>query len=101
MEQQSSFTTTEAKRFGGQCEVILSMLRDRGRISNRDLASVALKYSSRITDLRNAGHNIVCVDHDKKTGLAHYELRDEIWQTPLPVVHDHQRVDLNIEVVPK
>lgn len=63
------------QRVNPQCQAILDLLR-KGRASNYDLARVALKYSSRITDLRHAGYDVRCVEHDHATGVAWYELKE-------------------------
>ena len=63
----------EAKRLGGQCAKILERLR-HGRTSNSDLALISLKYTSRISDLRKAGHDVRCVVQNRATGLTFYEL---------------------------
>lgn len=63
----------ETIRLSRQCQKILAELR-RGPMSNRDLAHIALKYTSRISDLRQAGFQIECVEHDHLTGLTLYEL---------------------------
>jgi hypothetical protein len=44
-------------RLVGQNAEILSRLR-RGPMTNDELAEFSLKYTSRISDLRNAGHTI-------------------------------------------
>lgn len=46
----------------------------RGPATNRELASIALKYSSRTSDLRAAGFNIVC--ERGSDGLTWYRLED-------------------------
>lgn len=42
-----------------QCEIILHRLQ-QGPASSADLAALTLKYTSRISDLRKAGHHIQC-----------------------------------------
>ncbi len=66
----------EVKRLGGQCAKILERLR-RGRVSNDELSRISRKYTSRISDLRQAGHDVRCVSHDRATGLAFYELYEK------------------------
>jgi hypothetical protein len=44
-------------RVSAQCQVILQMLQ-HGPQTSADLAKVALKYTSRISDLRKAGYNV-------------------------------------------
>jgi hypothetical protein len=67
-------------RLSNQCSRILTLLASSpdGRVSNYELSAVSLKYTSRISELRKAGVNVVCVDHDKKTGLAHYAIQNEV-----------------------
>lgn len=65
-----------SQRLAAQNATILSML-EHGDVSNRQLASVALKYTSRISDLRKAGHNIRLLRHNRATGETWYRLRGE------------------------
>ena len=64
---------TERARLATQCNRILARLRE-GPASNADLAALSLKYTSRISDLRAAGHRIDCVSHDPATGRCCYRL---------------------------
>jgi hypothetical protein len=66
----------EAPRLSRQCVEILARLR-MGMATNRELATIALKYTSRISDLRDAGFTIVVVDRYKETGHVLYELKEE------------------------
>lgn len=63
----------EAGRLSSQCETILKRLQ-QGPATNRELSEIALKYTSRISDLRKAGYNVVLVSRDA-SGLATYELK--------------------------
>lgn len=63
----------ERPRLGNQCRLILDRLRC-GRASNIELAAIALKYTSRVSDLRKAGYDVRCVARDHATGLTFYEL---------------------------
>lgn len=63
----------ESPRLKGQNAAILERLK-RGPATNRELAQIALKYTSRLSDLRAAGYNVVVVDRDHATGLTMYEL---------------------------
>ncbi len=47
----------DVKRLSRQCEAILHMLRIRPH-TNDELAAVSRKYTSRISDIRAAGHKI-------------------------------------------
>lgn len=44
---------------------------------NVELSQIALKYTSRISDLRKAGHDVVCVSRHRESGLTYYALRGE------------------------
>lgn len=70
----SSLSNEERPRLGAQNQAILTRLR-QGPATNTELAEIALKYSSRISDLRKAGYNVVCASYSRKTGIAVYELR--------------------------
>ena len=63
----------EGKRLSRQCQAILERLQ-AGRASNSELAGIALNYRARISDLRAVGHKVACVDRNRETGLAWYEL---------------------------
>jgi hypothetical protein len=66
-----TLTPDDRKRLNGQSKRILDALI-AGPATNTYLASIALKYTSRISDLRAAGHNVVCerVGH----GVTEYRL---------------------------
>lgn len=64
----------ERPRLTGQNAAILERLK-RGPATNRELAAIALKYTSRLSDLRAAGYDVVVVDRDRVTGMTMYELR--------------------------
>ena len=61
----------DERRLSGQNAVILDLLR-QGSCTNVELARVSLKYTSRISDLRAAGHTVVCERH--KGGVTIYRL---------------------------
>lgn len=65
--------TVEASRLGRQCRTILAMLQV-GPCAARELATVALKYTSRISDLRRAGYDVRVTERDRRTGWTLYEL---------------------------
>lgn len=48
---------SDHKRLSRQCAAIIARLR-RGPATNRELSEIALKYTSRISDCRDAGFNI-------------------------------------------
>lgn len=49
-------------RLDNQCRTILALLVRRGNrgATNVELSRIALKYTSRISDLRDLGHDIRC-----------------------------------------
>ena len=63
----------EKKRISKQCALILARLRE-GPATNRELSEISLKYTSRISDLRNSGYVIEVVSRDHATGLVVYRL---------------------------
>jgi len=65
---------TETARLSAQCREILRLLRE-GPQTNVALAEVARKYTGRISDLRRAGHNVVCTHLDRSTGVSVYTLK--------------------------
>lgn len=66
----------EKPRLAGQCAEILELLQSKARVTNKEMAIISLKYTSRVSDLRKAGHVITCVDRDHKTGECGYELEE-------------------------
>lgn len=48
---------TDSQRRDGQCDKILKELQ-RAPCSNRELSTIALSYTKRIQELRQAGHDI-------------------------------------------
>ena len=54
-----SVAAADRPRLSGQNAAILARLRT-GPETNLTLAKISLKYTSRISDLRAAGHNITC-----------------------------------------
>lgn len=72
--RHSLASNIEHRRLSRQCEAILQRLQ-QGRVSNTELSHLALKYTSRISDLRERGYRIVPVSQDRKTGVTFYELQ--------------------------
>jgi hypothetical protein len=64
---------SEAPRLSKQCAAILERLR-LGPASNGELASIALKYTGRISDLRAAGFSIKVTEHNRHSGYVVYAL---------------------------
>jgi hypothetical protein len=65
--------TAEHRRLSRQCAAILARL-EQGPATNRDLAGLSLKYTSRISDLRKAGYQVAVTDHDRGSGRTVYAL---------------------------
>lgn len=63
----------DAPRLSDQCREILDRLR-RSPATNRELAGYALKYTSRISDLREAGFDIR--NERLRQGLTLYTLHE-------------------------
>lgn len=61
----------ERPRLTGQNAAILARLQ-QGPATNVELAAVALKYTSRLSDVRAAGHRIVC--QRLQGGVTEYRL---------------------------
>lgn len=63
-------------RLENQCRRILALLKERGNegATNYELAKHALKYTSRISDLRDAGWRILCTAEDPVRGIYRYTL---------------------------
>jgi hypothetical protein len=66
--------SAEHRRRTSQCDRILDRLR-QGPATNHELSQVALKYTNRISDLRDRGHVIEC--EDLGGGLTRYTLTRE------------------------
>jgi hypothetical protein len=63
-------------RLANQCRRILALLKERGNegATNYELAKFALKYTSRISDLRDSGWRILCTAEDLPRGIYRYTL---------------------------
>ncbi len=61
----------DAPRLDSQCDRMLARLQ-KGPATNVELAGISLKYTSRITDLRQLGHTIEC--EKRKNGMSVYRL---------------------------
>ena len=61
----------DLRRLSGQNLAILERLQ-RGPATNRELAALSLKYTSRISDLRAAGYDVQAERHEG--GLTIYRL---------------------------
>ena len=60
-------------RLSRQCVAILERLR-LGPAMNTELALLALKYTSWVSDMRKAGYRIRCTAVDVPAGMFRYEL---------------------------
>jgi hypothetical protein len=69
----TSVVAEEAPRLSKQCRAILDRLQ-LGPASNSELASIALKYTGRVSEIRKAGHDIRVIEKDHKTGRVVYGL---------------------------
>ena len=73
MAQATLFDQREKVRLSRQNQLILNRLLE-GPTTNDELHNIALKYTSRISDLRKLGYDIKCYDQNKTTGLTWYRL---------------------------
>lgn len=62
----------DVPRLSAQCQAILDLLRDGPR-TNTELVEVAMKYTSRISDLRKAGYDIRAIER-RSNGVTVYQL---------------------------
>jgi len=70
----ASDVRAERKRFKGQAAKILARL-EQGPATNRELAAISLKYTSRISQLRlEMGCDIRCSPRNYETGATVYTL---------------------------
>lgn len=56
-----------------QCQLILERLR-AGSATNGELSTLALKYTSRVSDLRASGYDVKVIEYDRKSGRTVYAL---------------------------
>jgi hypothetical protein len=63
----------ERTRLSRQCRAILSRLK-QGPATNVELATLALKYTGRISDLRRSGYQVTAYDRNRQTGVTWYRL---------------------------
>jgi len=60
-------------RLSRQNTAILTRLQ-QGPMTNRELAGIALKYTGRLSELRQAGYRVSVLSHDYVTGIVTYGL---------------------------
>ena len=70
----ASVNPVEAPRLSRQCRLILERLRANGTATNRELSEIALKYTGRLSELRQAGYDVRVVQRDHESGLNTYRL---------------------------
>lgn len=63
-------------RLERQCARIIEFLKERGNegATSRELSEIALKYTSRISDLRDVGWRIHCTCENATRGIYRYHL---------------------------
>lgn len=68
IQPRDSFVTdpAEIRRLSGQSARILQRLQE-GPATARELAALSLKYTSRVSDLRKAGHDVRCREEGGKS----------------------------------
>ena len=69
----ASVHAVEAPRLSRQCRLILERLRT-GPATNRELSGIALKYTGRLSELRQAGYDVRVIQRDHESGLNTYRL---------------------------
>lgn len=76
---QASLSFEDEKALKGQSEAILKLLKERRSqgAMNWELAKIALKYTSRVSDLRKAGWKIECLEESGRTNR--YRLAATDW----------------------
>jgi len=70
-EQMVLALSAERARLSDQCSLILGRLM-QGPATNRELSGIALKYTSRTSELRKRGHDVRCTAKNWATGLSWY-----------------------------
>jgi hypothetical protein len=68
--------SVEEPRLSAQCRAILAKLKE-GPATNKELAAISLKYTGRISDLRQSGIEVDVASRDRKTGVTVYKLREK------------------------
>lgn len=63
-------------RLSGQNAAILALLREGREVSNVEMAKIAMKHTSRISDLRASGYNVKLVRREGN-GVCWYMLQEE------------------------
>lgn len=71
-------------RLSRQCRTILDLLlrrKDQG-VRTSELAEIALKYSARVSELRGAGVDVVCVERSQDGNNLYAMANWETWEDP-------------------
>lgn len=72
---QKQFEFDPPARITKQAGKILQRLQ-QGEVTNAELATIAIRYSARIHELRKAGRKIEIIKHDRESGICVYRLQD-------------------------
>lgn len=72
---QKQFEFDPPARITKQAGKILERLQ-QGEVTNAELATIAIRYSARIHELRKAGRRIEIIKHDRDSGVCVYRLCD-------------------------
>ena len=76
MQLEAFANADDGPRLDSQCGKILALL-ERGPATNRQLAEISLKYTSRISELRKARYDIALVGREAN-GLTWYAYRGRL-----------------------
>jgi hypothetical protein len=71
----------EKKRLATQTDEIIARLK-AGPATNWQLAAISLKYTSRVSDARKLGYQIICERSSATKGLTTYSLKATPAQRP-------------------
>lgn len=74
IETNYSVPVAERGRLNKQAQAMLARLQS-GRVTNIELATIGLRYSARIDEMRKAGYVVEVVERSAKTGVTVYELQ--------------------------
>ena len=61
------------RRLAGQNARVLEALQ-RGPMTRDEIAAIGRNPTARVSDLRKAGWDVRCIEHNKETGFTRYEL---------------------------
>lgn len=64
----------ERQRLSRQCRAIIARL-EQGSATNDELATIARKYTGRLSEIRQAGYDVRMIEQNHRTGLTRYELK--------------------------